>query len=66
MSDRLVMQFIGEVKKTLTQHAEDAMILPKPSPFEHGLVAGEYRGLQRALDILDDLMRDINDKDDTK
>lgn len=63
MSDKLIGRFIGEVKQTLTHHAEDAMTLPKPNPFEHGLVAGEYRGLQRALNILEDILRDTNEKE---
>ena len=63
MSQKLIVQFISEVKKTLTQHAEDAMNLPKPEPFEHGMVSGEYRGLQRALSILEDIMRGNDEKE---
>jgi len=63
MSDKLTMQFISEVKQALTFHAEDAMNLPKAEPFEHGLVVGEYRGMQRALNLLENLMRDTNEKE---
>ena len=61
--DPFIGRFIGEVKQTLTHQAEDAMTLPKADPFEHGVVAGEYRGLQRALNILENLLRDTDEKE---
>ena len=58
MSDQVIQRFIGEVKQTLSQHAEDSMEFPKAEPFEHGLQVGKYQGIQYALNILEVIMRD--------
>lgn len=61
--DPIVGRFIGEVKKTLAETAEDSMMYPKGDPFEHGVQVGKYQGLKFSLDILESILRDINDEE---
>lgn len=61
--DPIVGRFIGEVKKTLAETAEDSMMYPKGDPFEHGVQVGKYQGLKFSLDILESILRDLNDEE---
>lgn len=63
MSDNTIQRFIGEVKETLAATATDSMLFPKPEPFGHGVQCGNYQGLQRALDILDNILRGDEEKE---
>ena len=36
---------------------------PKADPFEHGVQAGKYQGVQLALDIIENILRDENEKE---
>lgn len=61
--DPIIGRFIGEVKKTLAETAEDSMLYPKGDSFEHGVQVGKYQGLKFSLDILESILRDINDEE---
>ena len=61
--DPIIGRFIGEVKKTLAETAEDSMVYPKGEAFEHGVHVGRYQGLRFSLDILESILRDISDEE---
>lgn len=61
--DPIVGRFIGEVKKTLAQNAEDSMQFPKADPFGHGTQVGQHQGLRLSLEILESIMRDTNEEE---
>ena len=61
--DPIIGRFIGEVKKTLAETAEDSMMYPKGEAFEHGAQVGKYQGLRFSLDILESILRDISDEE---
>lgn len=61
--DPTLGKFIGEVKKTLAETAEDSMMFPKGDSFEHGVQVGKYQGLRNALEILESVMRDQQEQD---
>jgi hypothetical protein len=63
MTDRLLARFTGEAKEALAQTAADSMKFPKSDPFEHGVQCGRYQGIQFALDILEDILRDNLEKE---
>lgn len=63
MSIPVIATFIGEAKKNLAEMAEGAMQFPKADPFEHGVQCGRHQGVQLALDILDNILRDNLDKE---
>ena len=58
-----ITQFITEAKKALSQLAEDSMMYPKADPFEHGCQCGKYQGLDFALEILESILRDDQEKE---
>ena len=61
MPERIVSRYINEVKATLVETAVGAMEFAKSEPFEHGVQVGKYRGIQYALEILENIMRDNYD-----
>jgi len=59
MSDgRLIAKFIGEIKREQAETAEAAMLRPQRELFAMGEASGKYQGLQKALDLLDDILSD--------
>lgn len=63
VADQVVVKFIGAAKLELQHLSETAMLFPKPDPFEHGVQVGKYQGVQSALDLLDNILRDSNEKE---
>lgn len=61
--DPIIGRFIGEVKKTLAETAEDSMMFPKGDQFEHGRQVGTYQGLRLSLDVLESILRDISEEE---
>jgi len=61
--DPLINAFIGEVRRVQAEDAEAALLRPKRDLFGLGETAGNYQGLQRALDILDDVLSDQLEKE---
>lgn len=58
-----IEQFIGEIKTRMVDHAQSTMEFPKSEPYDHGVQVGVYRGLQAALDVLDAILRDVENKE---
>jgi len=58
VNQNLVTKFIGHIKDQQLSVAEASMMRPKSDPFEHGVQAGRYQGLQLALETLESLLRD--------
>ena len=63
MSQSVIVGFIAEVKRQMAEHAESAMLRPKRELFESGEASGVYQGMQKSLDILDNILRDQYDKE---
>lgn len=63
MNDPTIVNFIREVKEQMAAHAEAAMLRPRPEPFAFGVTAGVYQGLQKSLDILDQIIGDQLEKE---
>jgi len=58
VNQNLISKYIGVIKDQQQGVAEASMMRPKSDPFEHGVQAGRYQGLQLALETLDSLLRD--------
>jgi hypothetical protein len=58
MPQRTIMKFVAEVKQTMAEHAESAMLRPKRDLFCSGEASGIYQGMQISLDILDSILSD--------
>ncbi len=63
MSDPVIVKFIVEGRKSLSELAEDAMMYPKSDPFEHGVQTGKYQGIRFALELLESILRETADKE---
>lgn len=59
----VLVKYIGEVKRIMAEDAEAAMMRPKHELFGLGLDAGKYQGLHKALEILDNILRDTEEKE---
>lgn len=59
----IVARLIGAIKDQQADIAEAAMMKPVPELFECGVRAGRYQGLQTALEILESILRDDEDKE---
>lgn len=55
---RIIARFIGEVKREQAATAEAAMLRPQRELFALGEASGKYQGLQKALDLLDEIISD--------
>ena len=63
MSDKIIERYVGEVKRALADNAEGSMMFPKAEPFDHGVQVGKYQGLNFALELLQGVLRDDDDKE---
>lgn len=61
MADSLIPRIIGEIKTKMNEHAHNAMLMYDQA--KSGEVAGEYRGMQTALDIIDNVLRAGEEED---
>lgn len=59
----MISRLISELKKSQEEIATGAMKHPTPDPFEHGVQVGKYQGILIALDTLDFLLRDEQEKE---
>lgn len=59
----MIGRLISELKRAQEEIATAGMMRPKADPFEHGVQAGKYQGVQLALDIIENLLRDENEKE---
>lgn len=60
IQDRAIIKWLAEVDKELDRMAHEAMAFAKAEPFEHGVSVGEYRGLQKARQILEGVIKDLD------
>ena len=58
MTTKTITSYIGEMKRVMAEHAEAAMLRPKHDLFGQGETSGVYQGMQKSLDILEDILRD--------
>lgn len=63
MSAPIVTQFMVEAKQALAKMAEESMRYPKSDPFEHGVQCGKWQGVEFALGMLDDILRDKHEEE---
>ena len=59
----MIGRLISELKRAQEEIATAGMMFPKSDPFEHGVQAGKYQGVQLALDIIENLLRDDLEKE---
>lgn len=63
--EQILTRFISTVKAEQAEIAEAGMLRPKHELFALGETSGNYQGLQKALDILDSIIRDKDEKERT-
>lgn len=63
MADASIVRAIIKCKDTMAEHAEAAMLFPKSDPYQHGSQVGCYHGMQKAVEILESILRDDNEKE---
>lgn len=61
--NKLISQFISEVRQRMMDHAEGSMLRPKHDLFELGESSGVYQGLNISLQILDSILSDDLEKE---
>ena len=60
IQERVVTKWVAEVKSELDRMAHDGMNYAKGDPFEHGVSVGHYQGLNRAIQILEEVIKDLD------
>ena len=58
MMDRLSHRFNLKLQELIRNQERDNTAHPKEKKFEHGVQIGEWRGLNRALDLLHDMIEE--------
>lgn len=66
LRDSFLAKYIGTLKAAMNDTAHGGCKLPKADPFEHGIQAGRYQGLQEALTLLEAEIEDEAEKDKEK
>lgn len=56
--DKTISAIIGTLKDAESEQLQSLGKLPKADPFEHGVEVGIYRGLQKALERLEYVLKD--------
>lgn len=59
----MIGQLISELKKAQEEIASAAMLRPKADLLDCGIQAGKYQGVQLALDTIENLLREENEKE---
>jgi hypothetical protein len=60
----VIEKIIGAVKSEQARMAQSALQAPSARDgFEYGRVCGMYAGLQRSLDIIDETLKDRNERE---
>ena len=59
--DATTHKVLIQLRQEMSSHAEASMQFPKDQPFDHGVQIGEWRGLQRALQIVDAVLKDTEE-----
>jgi hypothetical protein len=58
MNDRLIGELVTALKEERQRQLEALGDMPKSDPFDHGVQVGDYRGICRALDVLNGVLDD--------
>ena len=56
--DKTIQQIIGALKSVSSETLHSLGDFPKPDPFEHGIAVGMYRGLNQALEVVEQVLND--------
>ena len=59
----LLHKVVSKLEETQLELARTSMQFPKAEPFDHGVQVGKYQGLQLALELIDNILRDDNKKE---
>lgn len=60
----MIERIIGEIRREQTEMAQAALRSPSArDEFEYGRVCGMHAGLERALVLIDNLIKDRNEKE---
>ena len=59
--DKHIGKIIGEIKKTMDDHAHGAMSIPASDIHKFNEMAGAYRGMQHCLDIIEGILKSDED-----
>jgi len=60
--DKVTLEIISALKEACDEQAHTNMQFPKSKKFEHGIQVGNYQGLQRALQIIENAIREDDDQ----
>jgi hypothetical protein len=52
--------FVAKVREKMAEVATASCERPKSEPFDHGQQVGKYQGLQEAVEIFQDIIRDVD------
>jgi hypothetical protein len=63
MSDQVIQRFLKSVMEEMVQLAEGTMMSPPDDDYKVRQAFGRYQGMQQSLDILDGILRDIEEKE---
>lgn len=63
MSEKIIQLFISKTMENMVNLAEGTMNAPPEDPFRFGQLSGRYQGMRMALDILDSVLRDSDEKE---
>lgn len=63
MSDRLIGKIIMDLKSALDKQAHDSMTFAHGEPFQHGTQVGVYQGLLQALDVINAVLEDADQRE---
>lgn len=58
-----LLRIIARLKQDMADHAQAAMLQPKPDPYFHGQQVGTYHGVLHALNVIDEIMAEDNEQE---
>jgi len=63
MSEQIIQRYMAKVMESMVHLSEGTMMCPPDRDDKVWQAFGQYQGMQAALDILDDILRDIDRKE---
>ena len=61
--DIIIQKAIGALQIRIREQLQSLGDFPKVEPFEHGVQVGTYQGLQKSIDVLEQVLNDELDVD---
>jgi hypothetical protein len=58
----IITKAIMELDRVMTEHATACMLYPKPDPYGHGVQVGSYHGVLKAKEVLQDILKDDEER----